>query len=79
MNLHQAIRAGNTDKVINLINKGADIEDNSEYKNIPLHYAVYQGNIEIVELLIYKGADIHTKDGYDNKSLHISISIANQN
>ena len=52
------IEEGNTAKVIEMINEGADINARDIFQKTPLHAAARKNNTEIMELLISKGADI---------------------
>ena len=52
------IEEGNTAKVIEMINEGADINTRDSIQRTPLHAAARKNNTEIMELLITKGADI---------------------
>ncbi len=56
--LFSAIRENKLSKVIQLLEKGAEVEAKDVDGNTPLHYSVWYGSTEIVKLLIDKGANI---------------------
>jgi ankyrin repeat protein len=55
--IHDAARAGDVDKVRDLMNDGADVNAPDERGFTPLLWAVYGGHLDAAELLIDKGAD----------------------
>ena len=55
--LLDAVKAGNTEQVVDLISKGADVKLAGAQKATPLHYAAQQGNADIVGALLKAGAD----------------------
>ncbi len=55
--LHAAIRAGNTDKALRLIERGRYINDIDCTGNAPLHWAALEGQVEVVRRLLDAGAD----------------------
>jgi len=58
--LHAAALAGDTQKVEQLIKKGADVNAKDDrLGRTPLHYAVHADHPRIVELLIAAGADVN--------------------
>jgi len=63
--LVETVRSGNTEKVRELLERGADPNAKDDDGWTPLHYATYRGHTHIVELLIEMGADpnIRNKDG----------------
>ena len=73
MNLHEAIKAGNTTEAINLINEGADIEAIGIYGETPLHSAAGKGHVEIVNDLLRRGADVHAIDKNSQTPLHYAV------
>jgi ankyrin repeat protein len=73
MNLHEAIRAGNTTEAINLINEGDDIHVVNKYGGTPLYCAAYYGYFDLVKLLVERGADIEAGDHMGYTPLHMSL------
>jgi hypothetical protein len=63
--LVETVRSGNTEKIKELLERGADPNAKDDVGWTPLHHAAYRGHTHIVELLIKKGADssIKNKDG----------------
>lgn len=60
--LHQAVEAGDMEKVQTLIRRGADVDARGHWGRTPLHVAARYGRIDIVRLLIAHGADINATD-----------------
>jgi len=54
--IFRAVESGNTDKIRELIKKGADVDATDYLKNTPLFFAAEQNKKEIVEILISAGA-----------------------
>jgi len=65
-----AIKNGKINKVIELINIGADLSKRDLDGLTLLHVASEIGNNEIARLLIDAGADINDKDDFGNTPLH---------
>ena len=59
--LHEAAASGNTDKILELINQGKDVNAKDEMRFTPLMVAAQNGQVEAIELLLNKGADIKAK------------------
>lgn len=59
--LHEAAVSGNTDKILELINQGKDVNAKNEMSFTPLMVAAQNGQVEAIELLLNKGADIKVK------------------
>lgn len=60
--LNVAAMDGNESAVLDLLNKGANVNTRG-YKNItPLMFAALNGHVNVVNILIEKGADINSKD-----------------
>ena len=72
MNLHDIIKEGNTEELINYINEGNDINVPYNKGEGPLHIAAYFGDIEIVKILLDNGAIIDTNNTYT--PLHIAAN-----
>lgn len=60
--LHQAVYQGNTKRVLELMQAGADINALDKYGWTPLHDAVFKKRIRITKLLIKQGAHINSQD-----------------
>lgn len=58
--LHKACRKGQWEAVLELIDKGSDINSKDRYGLSPLHWAIRGGHIKLVCLLIEKGAHVQT-------------------
>jgi ankyrin repeat protein len=71
---HEAVRAGDADRVRKLLDAGADINAREASKTselisggarlqyTPLHWAANYGDVEMVELLISRGAELDVED-----------------
>lgn len=68
--LYNAAKAGNINKVKDLLKHGADPNVCSEHHLTPLHSAAYWGEVEIVELLLKHGAKVDIDNGKGWTALH---------
>lgn len=55
--LHQAAGAGDLQKVQELLESGADVNEQDDRGRTPLHFAVDSDNPEMIRLLLNNGAD----------------------
>ena len=64
MDIFEASKSGNFDRVLELLNLDALNLDalNPKYNSTPLLHASYEGRLEIVQLLIKKGANVNALD-----------------
>ena len=60
--LIKAAKAGDMERVSELIRKGANVNAKDKYDRIPLMHASRKGHKEVVKLLISKGANVTAKD-----------------
>ena len=67
--LCRAARDGDAEKVLRLINEGADVNRKNNW-GTPLHLASELGHVEVVKVLLEKGADVNAKDDYGKTPLH---------
>ena len=58
-----------------LIEKGADVNAQSNNQKAPLFRAIHYNRMDLVKLLISKGADINAVDQYGNSLLHVACGI----
>jgi ankyrin repeat protein len=70
--LHEAVLAGNIERVRMLISNGADIREKDKSGFTPLHVAALNGRREIAELLIDQGADIEAKNNMGMTPLQVA-------
>lgn len=61
--LQQAAREGKTDKVKELLLKGAAVNKRDDHGLTPLMYAAWSGHGEIVKVLVGNGANVNAEDG----------------
>jgi ankyrin repeat protein len=59
--LHYAIEGKHADVAALLVEKGADVNIQTQYTPSPLHLAAKVGSVEITRLLIDRGADVNAK------------------
>ena len=70
-----AAENGNLEVVRLLIEKGADVRAEDNYKRTPLHLASEARfcQLEVVRLLIEKGADVSAEDKYKRTPAHLAV------
>lgn len=67
LDLIEAVKNGNVERVKELIDSGADVDQQDEQGWAPLNFAAGKGNTAVVKLLIEKGADV-LKVGRDQRT-----------
>jgi ankyrin repeat protein len=72
--LHEACMSGNLELVEDLLNAGADIEEQTGDGSTPLHAAVWYSQIEVVKYLLDAGANVNIRGGHDLTPLHLAAS-----
>jgi len=72
--LHNAIWAGDLQKVKQLLNQGADVNAKDMFQATPLHDAAVAGKTDMAELLIREGADVNAKDEFQKIPLHYAAN-----
>ena len=60
--LHDACRDGDTERVRQLLDEGAPVDEKDEYGVTALMKASENGHTELVQLLLGKGAAVDEKD-----------------
>ena len=75
LELVEKTRDGDLEAVINLIEKGADVNLKDRCSMTALIWASQNGHLEIVEKLIEAGADVNAKDRSNNTAL-IRVSVS---
>ena len=68
--LRDASRDGDIDRVMSLIDRGADIHSRGNYGETSLHYACDSGQTAVASLLLERGADIRSRDNNGWTALH---------
>lgn len=71
-------KSGNTEKVLELLNDGADINATDKFGNTPLHFAIRHKHQQVASVLIKNGANINAAGELGNTPLHLSV-YTNQN
>ncbi len=69
----EACRNGDIKVVMDLIDKGADVNASNNWGNTPLHYALDNGHTEVAMALIDKGADVNARDNAGDTPLHYAL------
>jgi len=79
MSLIRASQKGKVDNVINILNKGADIDINAcdSNGNNALMLAAHNGHTEIVKLLLKAGADINKINNNGKTAVEIALENGN--
>jgi ankyrin repeat protein len=76
--IHDAVRAGDLEKVRMLLESHADwLNSPDQNQKTPLHLALESGHIDIARYLIEKGADINLKDKDKAAPLHNAAYLGN--
>jgi hypothetical protein len=65
--------AGDSAKVKEMIEKGADVNDRNRYGDTPLHLAIKNKHSGAATLLIDRGANINAPGALDDTPLHVSV------
>jgi len=71
--LHQAVRSDNTAWVMDLIAKGAGIDETDSSGMTPLGIAVKRQNLEMVKLLLDRAANVRAGSGDYGAPLHLAV------
>uniref|UniRef100_A0A4W3KAC9 Ankyrin repeat domain 6b n=1 Tax=Callorhinchus milii TaxID=7868 RepID=A0A4W3KAC9_CALMI len=71
-----AAHKGQTDNVVQLINKGAKIAV-TKHGRTPLHLASYKGHIDVVRILLKASCDLDIQDDSDQTALHRAAVVGN--
>ena len=62
LELIESVKQNNLPEVLNLLEKGENVNATNAQGNTPLHYAVATDNAEIAKVLLEKGADINASN-----------------
>ncbi|KAK5638464.1 hypothetical protein RI129_012759 [Pyrocoelia pectoralis] len=73
--LHHATKMGDNSLVLELIDRGSDLNVRNGDGDTPLVLAVSSNNVEVVKLLLEKGADYYLRNKLDRNLLHIAKSV----
>lgn len=71
--LLESARNGETEKIIELIGQGADINYKNDFGDTALHLAARSGSIETVKELIARHCDINAKNHFTYTPLELSV------
>jgi len=71
--LHSAVVKGDSKTVLDLIDKGADVNSKSADGTSPLHSACGLGQVECVKILLEHGADIEARDARGDTPLSVAV------
>lgn len=76
-NLESAIRKGDKELIITLLQNGTEIDSLDENDQTPLFDAIDKGQTEIVELFLRHGASIKSKDKEGRTPLFVACEVGN--
>ena len=68
--LIEAVSSGAIEKVVELLNKGAEVNASETRSCSPLHFAAIEGYAEIASLLLKHGANVNAQDNTGLRPLH---------
>jgi len=70
--IHEAIQAGDLNKVRQLLDAGGNVNDMTDAQYSPLQIAAQQGKNEIAKLLLERGADINMDESGNGSALRLA-------
>ncbi|MDN5247658.1 MAG: ankyrin repeat domain-containing protein [Wolbachia endosymbiont of Tyrophagus putrescentiae] len=73
LELINAVKQSNLDKVKEYVNKGANVETKDSNGSTALHIAAKSGNLDITRFLLDKGADFNAQDSLGFMPLHLAV------
>jgi len=71
--LHEATRRGDVNRVIQLLDGGADINSKDKFGQTLLMNAAHLGHADLVQLFIERGAELNTTAKYNLSALMLAI------
>ena len=71
--VHTAVKHGDTELTLSLIEQGAYVNQEDRHGNTPLHIAAKHGHTELGLSLIKQGASVNQEDGDRYPPLHIAV------
>jgi ankyrin repeat protein len=75
--LHHAVRSGNLDLVMNILDLKPEIEIRDNHNKSALHYAIESNSVPIIHQLIMAGCLVNGKDYKKNTPLHYAVMQGN--
>lgn len=70
--LLQSSAVGDTTRIKEMLERGADINTKDRYGRTPLHVSLENKQVETAKFLMNRGANVNAKDALDNTPLHLS-------
>ena len=77
--LHEAVKKGDVENVISLINSGINLNKQNNNLETALHWAIMLKNDEITNILLDNNIEVNLKDINQNTSLHLAVLNGNYN
>lgn len=72
--LHEAIKGGDEELVVSLVEKGASVNGKDDKGDTPLHVAASNGLVRTTLLLLKRGADKDSRDEKQRTPLHLAAA-----
>lgn len=68
--LHIAIKEGDIETIISLVERGEDVNSKNSFGYTPLHWAVEENSFQLVEYLVQYGANVDIENIWGRSPLH---------
>jgi ankyrin repeat protein len=75
MSLFDACERAHTPAAIDLIERGASVNEKNQNRETPLHYACYYGHTATAVALIVRGANVNEKNQFGETPMHVYLVI----
>lgn len=76
--IHQYAQTGEVDKMVELLQRGVNVDTLAQDKSTALHFAVFAEKSESVRFLLQHGASINMKNQRGLTPLHIAANSGNE-
>ena len=72
--LHKAAYKGDTDKIIELISAGSNVNERNAEGATPLHWAAFKGHLDAATVLLKSGADVNALTNKGSTPLRLATT-----